>query len=326
MPTISIVTPAYNAQQTIGATIESVLAQTYRDFELIIVDDGSQDETAAVVRGYDDPRIRLYVNSNTGAAASRNHGFTVSTGDYIAFLDADDLWLPGKLAMQLQALQAHQEASVAYSWTDWIDTDGQPLRHGGYATFSGDVLAPLLVVNFLEHGSNPLIRRAAVIAVGGFDATLPASQDWDFYLRLAARYQFVNVPVVHIFYRVSPNSISTDLPRLERSCTEMLARAFASAPSQLQYLRSQSFGNLYKYLTFRALERSPQRSDVGKATRFWWHAACNDPKLWRAKVSARILLRLGLTLVLPDSWLLHLRTKRLFSNFDALLGYICISI
>ncbi|MGL4503477.1 MAG: glycosyltransferase family 2 protein, partial [Planktothrix sp.] len=198
MSEISIVIPAYNAQETIQKTIESVLNQTVQDFEIIVVNDGSTDSTLDAVSQIHDPRIRVFSYPNSGAASTRNQGFKHSSGEYIAFLDADDLWANNKLELQLKALQNNPQAAVAYSWTDYIDESGEFLRPGTHVTKNGNVYPALLVQNFLESGSNPLIRREAFAEVGGFDPSLLGGQDTDLYIRLAARYPFIGVPVVQI--------------------------------------------------------------------------------------------------------------------------------
>ncbi|WRH68471.1 MAG: glycosyltransferase family A protein [Planktothrix sp. GU0601_MAG3] len=152
MAIISVVIPAYNAENTIQETINSVLNQTFEDFEIIVINDGSTDSTLNIVSGINAPRIKIFSYPNSGAAVSRNRGFAVATGEYIALLDADDLWTPNKLESQYQALQTNPQAAVAYSWTDYIDQSGTFLLSGTHQTFNGDVYPQLLVHNFLENG------------------------------------------------------------------------------------------------------------------------------------------------------------------------------
>ncbi|NER48248.1 MAG: glycosyltransferase family 2 protein [Symploca sp. SIO1A3] len=125
MPTISVIIPAYNAQKTIQETINSVLNQTFSDFELIVINDGSQDSTLEIVSSISDRRMRVYSYPNAGPQKSRNRGIAQATGEYVSFLDADDLWRADKLEAQLQALQGNSQAAVAYSWTDYINESGQ---------------------------------------------------------------------------------------------------------------------------------------------------------------------------------------------------------
>jgi glycosyltransferase involved in cell wall biosynthesis len=137
MPLISVIIPAYNAQKTIRETIESVLNQTFKDFEIIVIDDGSQDSTVEIVSAFSDPRLRLFSYPNAGVSATRNRGLAQANSEFISFLDADDLWTPDKLEAQLRALEANPQAAVAYSWTDYIDESSQFLHPGNHPTATG---------------------------------------------------------------------------------------------------------------------------------------------------------------------------------------------
>src|SRR4028119_546862 len=117
MPIISVIIPAYNAERTIKETIQSVLNQSFQDLELLIINDGSQDSTLDVVESIQDPRIRVFCYLNAGSSASRNRGIGLAKGEYISFIDADDLWTVDKLESQFKALQENPKAAVAYSWT-----------------------------------------------------------------------------------------------------------------------------------------------------------------------------------------------------------------
>ncbi|MFM6395643.1 glycosyltransferase family 2 protein [Planktothrix sp.] len=161
MPLISVVIPTYNAEKTIEETIHSVLNQTVSDLELIVVNDGSTDSTLEIISKFTDPRLKVFSYPHSGANSARNRGLEQASGEYISFIDADDLWTPDKLELQLKVLQENPEAKVAYSWTDCIDESSQFLRRGGHVTVNGDVYLHLLVANFLENGSNPLMRTGA---------------------------------------------------------------------------------------------------------------------------------------------------------------------
>lgn len=136
MPTISVIVPAYNAEKTILKTIESVLKQTFTDFELIIINDGSNDSTLNIVNSINDDRIKVFSYANSGVCVSRNRGIEQAQGEYISFLDADDLWTTDKLELQLKALQENPQTAIAYSWTDYIDENGKFLYPGSHASFS----------------------------------------------------------------------------------------------------------------------------------------------------------------------------------------------
>lgn len=155
MPRISVVIPVYNGEKPIRETIDSILNQTFSDFELIMINDGSQDSTLDILTNVQDPRLKVFSYPNVGLSASRNRGISHACGEFIAFLDADDLWTPDKLEAQLLALEENPQAVLAYSWTDFIDESGQLLGFGISYTITGDVYTELLVLNFVGSGSNP---------------------------------------------------------------------------------------------------------------------------------------------------------------------------
>jgi len=300
MPLISVIIPVYNGEKTIKETIASVLNQTFSDLELIVINDGSQDSTLKVVSSISDPRLKVFSYPNAGLAAARNRGIFQAVGEYISFIDADDLWAPDKLEAQFKALQANPQAAVAYSWTDWVDESSQFLRPGGHISVNGNVYAKLLLRDFVESGSNPLIRRQALAEVGGFDESLAAVEDWDMWLRLAARYEFVSVSSSQILYRVSHNSMSSNVWKMEAGSLRIIERAFAQVPESLQHLKREVLGNRYKYLTLKALEGTPKPGKGLTAARFLWQAVSNDPTwLRRTQLMLIILFKIATVTLLP---------------------------
>ena len=279
MPKISIITPAYNADRTILETIESVQNQTFSDFELIIIDDGSKDRTLELVQNVKDERLKFFFYKNSGVCAARNRGISHSTGEFIAFIDADDLWTPDKLELQLAALQQHPEAGVAYSWTYFMYEQEDSAVPGKPVLFEGNVYPKLLVENFLSHGSNPLIRRDAIESVGEFDSSFPHCADWDFYIRLAARWPFVVVPKHQIYYRQSSSSMTSKIDGIERQMLLMFEKAFQSAPIEYQSLRNQSLAWVYEYCTQQYLQYSTNLSEVHQAGQKLWKAIRLHPPI-----------------------------------------------
>ncbi|NEQ23536.1 MAG: hypothetical protein F6K28_31180 [Microcoleus sp. SIO2G3] len=215
------------------------------------------------------------------------------------------------------------QAAVVYSWTDWINESNQLLGRGSYLPEQGDVFAKLLLNDFVASGSNCLIRRQALIEVGSFDESLAHGEDWDMWLRLAARYEFALVPVPQILYRISPNSVSFDVWKMEVGSLKVIEKAFAIAPESLQRLKKQSLGNRYKYLTFKALEGTPEGKKGLVAARFLWYAICYDPALLRTRVIWKVLLKIATVALLPSQQAQVLLTKmnELF-NISALFVHI----
>ena len=330
MPVISVIIAAFNSERTIQETVESVLNQTFSDLELIVIDDGSTDSTLEVLSRIEDPRLKVFSYPNAGVAASRNRGIARASGEYVAFLDHDDLWTPDKLEAQLRALQENPQAGVAYSLVHCIDEAGRFLHPGSRITASGDVYARLLVTDFLDTVSNPLIRKEALDQVGGFDESFASADDWDVLLRLAARYPFACVPAVQVLYREHPDSLSFDVSRMEAAALGVCERAFAEAPVHLRHLKRDSMGNLYKYLTARALRGHPSRQRGLQAAGFLWNAVRNDPRLLHTLAFVHTLCLIAAMTLLPPRWVhvLFARCKRL-SNANYLLThmryYLCRS-
>lgn len=193
-PAVSVVVPAFNRSTLLRRAIDSVLAQTFGDFELIVVDDASTDDTEASVRAYRDPRVRyLRQPQNAGVSAARNRGIRESRGDYVAFLDCDDEWLPGKLAAQVARLQASPpEVGLIYTGVESVAADGT--RRVKCSRARGDVYREMLAQNVVHGGgSNVLLRRDAVAAAGFFDEALPAIEDYEYWVRVT---RFFRVDVV----------------------------------------------------------------------------------------------------------------------------------
>lgn len=327
MPLISVVIPVYNGEKTIKETLDSILHQTVSDLEILIINDGSQDSTLEIVTSIQDPRIQIFSYPNAGLAASRNRGIKLASTDYISFIDADDLWTADKLEAQYEALQSNPQVAVAYSWTDYIDDSSQFLRRGSHITVNGNAHAKLLVIDFLENGSNALIRKQALIDVGGFDESLPAAEDWDIFLKLAAKYSFVAVPSPQILYRISANSMSANVVRQEAACLKVLDRAFNQAPKSLQYLKRYSLGNLYKYLTAKALDGYPDWQQGLTAARLFWNSIQQDLSLLLARVTVKVLLKIVAMVLLPPPIAQALMKKnQKLTHTNTLLGLLKIDL
>ncbi|HEY9901908.1 MAG TPA: glycosyltransferase [Candidatus Sericytochromatia bacterium] len=319
MPIISVIIPSYNAEKTIKETIQSVLNQTWQDFELLIINDGSQDATLEVIESIQDPRIKIFSYPNAGSSASRNRGIAIAKGEYISFIDADDLWTADKLEAQYKALQENSQAAVAYSWTDHIDESGQFLRSGPQQSFTGDVYARLLLEDFIGNGSNPLIRAQAFAEVGDFDESLAHSEDWDLWLRLAARYHFVAVPSPQILYRMCVSSKSFNIKEMEESSLQVIERAVTATPETIGHLKQASLGNRYKFLTWKALDGTPEQRRALTALRLLWHTIRNDPPLLYKRIVWKVVLKIAIALLLPpQAALLLLEKMGRLSNLDTL--------
>ena len=279
MPTLSIIVPAYNAERTIVQTIASVQKQTFSDFELIVINDGSSDQTLQLLHSVADERLRIFSYENGGVCVARNRGISHATGEFIAFIDADDLWTPDKLELQLAALQQHPKAGVAYSWTHFINEQGKPISASPPIFFEGNVYAKLLVRDFIYSGSNTLIRRQAIESVGEFDSACAGCGDWDYWLRLAARWPFVVVPKHQILYRRSSSSMSSNIEKMKQQALISLEKAYRMAPPELQHLRNQSVISFHNYCADLHLRYSTNIGGVNEAGRNLWLSLRLNPKL-----------------------------------------------
>jgi glycosyltransferase involved in cell wall biosynthesis len=224
-PRVSVIIPAYNCARWLGQAIDSVLGQTLRDLELLVIDDGSTDATGEVARAYGD-RLRYARQENRGPAAARNHGMRLARGELIAFLDADDLWLPAKLERQAALLDRDPRVGVVYCDGLFIDPDGRPIENYVRQTplHRGRVAIELFCDHFLMTPA-VVFRRVLLETAGAFDESLRVGEDYDFFLRLAAAAVTDVVEEKLWARRVVPDSLSrrdyvldarTDLATLRR--------------------------------------------------------------------------------------------------------------
>jgi glycosyltransferase involved in cell wall biosynthesis len=205
---VSVVTATYNTAPYLEQAIASILAQDYPAWELIIVDDGSTDDTGAILDRYaNDPRITVIRQPNRGQAAAKNRGIAAAQGRYVGFCDADDAWLPDKLTRQVPCFDAAGRIGVVYGESLWIDAQGRPLPAIPMRRHSGRVTAELLVDNFVPFPT-ALIRRDVLQEAGGFDETLSMAIDNDLWLRISIRHEFLHLPVPLAYYRIWPGQMS----------------------------------------------------------------------------------------------------------------------
>jgi glycosyltransferase involved in cell wall biosynthesis len=292
-PAVSVLVPACNAEATIRETLESVRRQTLEDFELIVIDDGSTDATMQVLEAVADPRFRGFSYPNAGLAVARNRGLGKARGEFVSFIDADDLWTPDKLEAQVAALRGDPGAGAAYSWTIFLDEAGTYLfaKEPSYA--EGDVEEDLRNEFFIASGSNVLLRRSCVEATGGFNPAFDPCSDWEYLLRFSGRWRLVVVPRYQILYRFSPGSMTSRIGDVERANRRLWHAAFeAFAPERPPRGRA-SLSNILQYECFLYLSRGPVQECRREAGRKLWSSIRTDP---------RTLLRLK-TLKLGAAWL-----------------------
>jgi glycosyltransferase involved in cell wall biosynthesis len=234
-PTVSVVIPAYNAAWCVRKAIDSVLAQDYRDFELIVVNDGSTDDTAAVLASY-GKAIQVIDQANGGMSNARNAGIRAARGEFIAYLDSDDWWLPGKLGRQVELMQSRPELGFCSCAARVEDMEGRLLNLWECPRWQGSFVVHLFGSGADVPGSCSavLARRERVVAAGAFDETLRGAEDPDLWIRMAAisDYACLSEPMVVILRR--PGSVSRNLEAMRESTLRMMAKNRHLLPAALQ--------------------------------------------------------------------------------------------
>jgi glycosyltransferase involved in cell wall biosynthesis len=231
-PLVSVVCPAYNCERFINAALDSVFAQSYRPIEVIVVDDGSTDSTAELVKGYRE--VRYLSQTNRGPSAARNRGIRAARGEFVAFLDLDDLWIPEKLAKQVAALESCPESGLSFSDMRLFDSAGQDRltmfqkyrltgEYFGHDSVVERAVAKLVTVNFIPT-SSVLARKAAMTQVGGFDEQFRKSEDWDLWLRMAMLRPITYVSEPLILKRVHEVNISRDSEGMNVAAVQVLEK------------------------------------------------------------------------------------------------------
>ncbi len=251
-PLVSIVMPVRNGERFLGRTLASALAQIYSPIEVIVVDDGSTDRTAALVKetADRDNRVRLFCTQQSGVAAARNFGVSHARGKLIAPLDADDLWHPEKVSRQVAVLKASPaKVGVVYCWCIHIDEDDfvmTPVRAN--STAQGRVTSSLAEINILQTSSTALIKRASFDAVGGYDVNLKQAEDWKLYLALSDVCDFAVVPEHLVGYRQSAGSLSRNVSSMAHSSELVMSWMEAKWPGLAEQARRPRTYNLYAYM------------------------------------------------------------------------------
>ncbi|GAX42585.1 family 2 glycosyl transferase [Tolypothrix sp. NIES-4075] len=261
-PLVSVIIPAYNAEIFLSRTLKSVLSQTYKNIEVLVVDDGSLDRTAEIVETFaqKDSRVILLKQQNAGVAAARNLAIEKSRGEYIAPIDADDIWYPEKIEKQVQCmLQADQSVGLVYAWSAFIDEEDVII--GEYTSFyylnipsiEGYVYPAMMYTNLIGNASVPLIRRACFDKIGFYNSNLKQQnaqgcEDWDIYLRIAEYYQFRVVPEFLIGYRQVRGSMSKSYKSMAKSYDLVMADSKKRHPEIPTCIYNWSASSFYVYV------------------------------------------------------------------------------
>ena len=253
---VSVIVPSYNASRYISETLESVLAQTYRNFEVIVIDDGSTDHTPDIVADYGrgDSRIRLVSQPNSGVGAARNRGIAEASGAFIAPLDADDVWYPQKLEKQVESLErGGEEWGCAYCWSKSINERGEAALRLAHWPMRGNVFYALIYRNIIGNASVPLFRTSAVREIGGYrtraeQGGVQGCEDWDLTLRVAAKYLVDEVPDYLVGYRQIASTMSSNVLGMAKSYEFIMSELRRDYPQIPKKIMGWSAGHFYNYL------------------------------------------------------------------------------
>lgn len=221
----SVVIPTYNRPELLRNSINSVLSQTYPDFEIIVIDDCSSDNTPGVLKAFRDERLKVIRNSsNKGIAAVRNIGVTSSQGKYIAFLDDDDEWLPDKLEKQVRIMEDGPESlGCVYSGCLTMGLNGSEVVSTSIPRYRNKVLNELLLENFITT-STTLLKKSCIEKAGLFDEDIPYGEDYDMWIRIAGDFEFDFAPEPLTKYRIHPNSITKNYAKVINGTRKILSK------------------------------------------------------------------------------------------------------
>ncbi|GAB4542731.1 MAG: hypothetical protein Tsb0014_35790 [Pleurocapsa sp.] len=309
MKLISVVVPVYNVEKYIALTIKSVLNQTYPHFELLIIDDESPDRSVEICRQFSDPRIKIISQKNRGLAGARNTGIRHAQGDYVAFLDGDDLWLPNKLARHIEHLEASPQVGVSFSRSEFIDGEGKSL--GIYQMPKLKNITPdhLLCRNPIGNGSAPVIRREVLAAICFedrvqetveacyFDEHFRQSEDIECWFRIAAdtSWEIEGIPEALTLYRVNGEGLSANILKQLDSWEQFIAKHRDRLPQLMGQWENTARAYQMRYLARRAVRLKDSKMAVKlihTALATHWSIVFAEPNRTLLTLAAAYLLRL----------------------------------
>jgi glycosyltransferase involved in cell wall biosynthesis len=288
---LSVVIPARDVAPFIEQTVRSALQQTLRDIEVFVVDDGSRDDTRARVAAIADPRLHLLTGPGRGAAAARNQALAVARGEYVAFLDADDVWLPDHAERLLGAIQSTPQLDVVFAAATWVDARGQRLPRS-VVRWTGPLHYHELFVEFVPVTSSALlVRRSALDRVGGFDEDMRMGADHDLCLRLALLrpHNCAGLPEVGLLYRRRPGQNTGNRQDKFRYWQKLVAKHRALAPEHVTSWETLATANHQRALAALAYESgayAEARAWMAQALRAAPIAMARDRRTWITAAAA----------------------------------------
>jgi len=296
MKKVSAIIPVYEAEPYIAAAVRSVLEQTYKDFELLIVDDGSPDQSIEICQQFTDSRIRIIHQKNRGLAGARNTGIRQAQGEYLAFLDADDLWLPKKLEKHIEHLDNSPTVGISFSRSAFIDETGQPLGIYQMPTKLQDITPPyVLCRNPIGNGSAPVVRREVFEAIkfqdnlyGSledcyFDEHFRQSEDIECWLRIAilTPWKIAGISEALTLYRVNSRGLSANMLRQLEFLEKVIEKTRYYAPESISRWENPARAYQLRYLARRAvtLRAAPMALELNhRALATHWRIILEEPR------------------------------------------------
>lgn len=255
-PKISVVIPCYNQAHYLGEAVRSVLCQTYQDFEIIVVDDGSTDETFQVAASFGE-RVRCVRQENRGLAGARNTGILNARGEFIGLLDADDMWLPSYLSTMLMTFDIYPTIGAAYCGWQYIDSTGKLLPRTNIRVVLPEKAYQAMVFMDFLIPSGVFVRRECFDRIGLFDENFRTAQgceDWDMWIRVLTKYSMVGAPQVLVKYRAHNCNMSSNLDQMERAKQAVIVKHFGTEENK-SALHRIAYGGLYLSSALAHFER-----------------------------------------------------------------------
>ncbi len=264
-PLVSVIIPGYNRRDMLRQAVESVLAQTFSDFELIVVDDGSTEDISSDLAPH-GAAVTILTQENRGVSAARNLGVSRARGEYIAFLDSDDLWLPGKIDRQVEFFKAHPEALVCQTEEIWIKNGRRVNPAKKHRKPSGMIFIPSLEL-CLVSPSAVMIRTSFFRGMGGFDESMPACEDYDLWLRISCRYPVYLIDTPLVIKRGGHGDQLSSAPGLDKFRIRSLQKIIDS-PHLTPEMRAAAIAVLVKKCRIYA-QGCARRNRAGEAEKYF---------------------------------------------------------
>ncbi|NDJ62769.1 MAG: glycosyltransferase, partial [Chloroflexi bacterium] len=269
MPTVSVIIPTYNRAQLAREAVESVLAQTYQDFEIIVVDDGSTDDTAEVLAAYSD-RIRYIRQDNSGVSAARNHGMRLARGSYIAFLDSDDLFLPNKLAVQVSYFEDHPNVAMTYTAYISVDENLQPLNTHPAREYPGGHKEMLIACTIAT--PTVMFRRSILDALEPFDEHMHLAEDIDLWVRIATRYAFATIQEPLTYVRIHSGGTPRDPEEILNAYMYLFEKSFKGNRAYSWPYKRRAYARMHYICAADILSRiDPNSTDPNKNQTYYYY-------------------------------------------------------